>query len=141
MTVDLYEDNLNISGLVAQKQTIGVANNVSDGYNLYQQPVDGILGLGFRETSQFNATPVFQSMIEQGKVDQPMFSIKLDDEAGSELLLGGVNKKLYKEPLFYSPIVARVRYLVADRPTYFSQLCRETGKLKWDLLPSMGKKY
>lgn len=119
MTVDLYEDNLNISGLGAQKQTIGVANNVSDGYNLYQQPVDGILGLGFRETSQFNATPVFQSMIEQGKVDQPMFSIKLDDEAGSELLLGGVNKKLYKEPLFYSPIVARVRYLVADRPTYF----------------------
>lgn len=90
-------------------QTIGAGNNISEDYYLLTHPVDGILGLGFQETSAFNATPVFQNMIDQGHVDKPLFSIKLDDEDGSELLLGGINNKLFKEPWFYSPIVNKVR--------------------------------
>lgn len=105
---DLYEDIVRIGGVCALGQTIGVGNNISDSYYLLQHPVDGILGLGFQEMSTFNATPVFQKMIEQKQVDEPVFAIKLDDTDGSELLLGGVNKKLFKEPWFYSPIVTKV---------------------------------
>jgi Eukaryotic aspartyl protease len=66
-----------------------------------------MLGLGFPETSQFNATPVFHTMIEQKVVEKPVWGLKMA-ETGSELVLGGVNHSMYTGPVHYSPLTAKV---------------------------------
>ncbi|KAK4347603.1 hypothetical protein RND71_033942 [Anisodus tanguticus] len=55
---------------------------------------DGILGLGFREISVGNATPVRYNMVKQGLVKEPVFSFWLnrntEEEKGGEIVFGGV---------------------------------------------------
>jgi cathepsin D len=109
----LYSDNVKIAGLTAYNQIFGLAKNVSASYWLYLFPTDGLLGLGFPETSQFNVTPVFQNLIKQDAVKEPRFGLKLA-ETGSELTLGGVNHELYKGPFHYSPLTTKVCLLVHD---------------------------
>lgn len=50
---------------------------------------DGILGMGFTSISIDNTPTVFESMIQQNLVDQPMFAFYLGDNAPGELMLGG----------------------------------------------------
>ena len=50
---------------------------------------DGILGMGFTSISIDNTPTVFESMIQQNLVDQPMFSFYLGDNAPGELMFGG----------------------------------------------------
>jgi Eukaryotic aspartyl protease len=66
------------------------------------------MGLGFPEASTFNTTPVYHTLIEQGKVDKPVFAFKIANN-GSELMLGGVNHDLYQGHFYYSPLTADVR--------------------------------
>ncbi|GKY90536.1 hypothetical protein MPSEU_000027300 [Mayamaea pseudoterrestris] len=50
---------------------------------------DGILGMGFTSISIDNTPTVFENMIQQNLVDQPMFSFYLGDNMPGELMLGG----------------------------------------------------
>jgi Eukaryotic aspartyl protease len=104
----LYADTIRFGGLTVHNQIFGAGTNVTKDYWLYTFPTDGLLGFGFPEASSFNATPVFHNLIKQGQVSRPEFAIKLSDEPGSELTLGGVNQRLYKGPFYYSPITKKV---------------------------------
>lgn len=135
----LYTDVVKFGGLLAMDQTFGAANNISAAYWLYNFETDGLLGLGFSETSALNASSVFDTLVSQGKIVDNVFSFRLRS-AGAELMLGGVNTELYKEPFYYSPITNKVRYTLLEPSSFIEDVSRVTGKLTWILLPSMASK-
>ncbi|CAM6017025.1 unnamed protein product [Sphagnum balticum] len=70
---------------------------------------DGILGLGFKETSVNCVTPVWYNMLEQRLVKELVFSFWLnhdatDKEHGGELVFGGLDPKHFKGEHVYTPV-------------------------------------
>jgi cathepsin D len=78
----------------ATTQTLGDASTYSSGFNIDQFPSDGLMGMAFPEISEFNAPPVFQTLVAEGQTTQPVFGVKLATN-GSELFLGGVHTSLF----------------------------------------------
>ncbi|KAI3740942.1 hypothetical protein L2E82_31417 [Cichorium intybus] len=74
---------------------------------------DGILGLGFREISVGNVATVWESMLNQRLVKDPLFSIWLDrsdneeNRDGGEIVFGGVDPKHYKGDHTFLPITKK----------------------------------
>ncbi|KAI4372303.1 hypothetical protein MLD38_010549 [Melastoma candidum] len=72
---------------------------------------DGILGLGFQEISVGNATPVWDNMLKQGLIKEPVFSFwlnrKAEEEQGGELVFGGVDPNHFKGEHTYVPITQK----------------------------------
>jgi len=91
-TGKLFTDVVRIAGLTASKPTLGAATSLS-GFTTFQ--ADGIMGMAFQSISDFNAPPVFQTLISEGVLTSPVFGFKLA-ASGSELFLGGTNSKLYR---------------------------------------------
>ncbi|KAI0037915.1 acid protease, partial [Auriscalpium vulgare] len=89
-----YTDTVSIAGLTATTQTLGSAKTYSEGFESSEFPADGLLGMAFKSLSDYNANPLFQSLIAQGKVAEESFGFYFAD-SGSELFIGGVNDDLY----------------------------------------------
>ncbi|KAH9984826.1 aspartic peptidase domain-containing protein [Russula vinacea] len=83
-----YTDDVAIAGVVAKSQTLGAATQYSTGFGKANFPPDGLMGMGFPSISVYQASPVFQTLISEGKLASPVFGIKLAS-SGSELFLGG----------------------------------------------------
>jgi hypothetical protein len=62
---------------------------------------DGILGLGFTSISIDGATTVFENALKQNKLDQPIFSFYLGDNAPGELTFGGYDSSKFEGDLKY----------------------------------------
>jgi hypothetical protein len=65
------------------------------------------MGLGFQSISEYNAPPLFQTLIAEGVVTSPVFGFKLAT-SGSELFLGGTNSALYTGGFTWVPLTAEV---------------------------------
>ncbi|KAF9219165.1 acid protease [Gyrodon lividus] len=89
-----YTDNVTIVGLEAIGQTLGAAWHYSHGLQYAQFFPDGLLGMAFQSISRYDESPVFQTLVTQGKTDEPVFAFGL---AGPqhELYLGGTNPDMY----------------------------------------------
>ena len=89
-------------------QVLGAANNL--GFDPMSFPPDGIFGLAFPSISELEnrMTVVFQTFINQGQVDEPVFGYQIASEGTSELFLGGVNDALYTGDFTYSDVVHEV---------------------------------
>jgi cathepsin D len=98
-----YTDTVIIEGLKATHQTLGAVTDESQEFGASEFPADGILGLGFQSISEYNAPPVFQTLIAQGQTDSPVFAMKLTAK-DSELTLGGLDERLYKGNVSYVPV-------------------------------------
>ncbi|KAK7859914.1 aspartic proteinase, partial [Quercus suber] len=72
---------------------------------------DGLLGLGFQEISVGNATPLWYNMVEQGLIKEPVFSFwlnrKTEEEAGGELVFGGVDPNHFKGEHTFVPVTQK----------------------------------
>jgi cathepsin D len=68
-------------------------------------PPDGILGLALPSLSIFQSqSPLFLTLFHEGKLSQPVFSLKLTS-SGGELYLGGTNEALYiHSTLVFAPV-------------------------------------
>ena len=66
---------------------------------------DGILGLAFPSYSEFHGqSPLFHTLYNEGKLSQPVFSLKLTS-SGGELYVGGTNEALYiHSTLVFTPV-------------------------------------
>jgi cathepsin D len=99
----LYTETVRIYGLIITHQTIGSATEAE----LSREDVeDGILGLGFDSVRNFHTPTVLQTLIDQNRVESPVFTMKLQDPGmNSELTLGGLNPNLYIDPVTYADVI------------------------------------
>ncbi|XP_029782069.1 napsin-A [Suricata suricatta] len=103
----LSEDKLTIGGIMNASVVFGEA--------LWEPSLvftfahfDGILGLAFPVLAVGGAPPPLDALVEQGLLDEPVFSFYLnrDPEAadGGELVLGGSDPAHYIPPLTFLPV-------------------------------------
>ncbi|KAF9221253.1 Asp-domain-containing protein [Gyrodon lividus] len=98
-----HSDTVSIVGLTATSQTLGAASEYSSGFESSQFPADGLMGMAFQSLSDYNASPVFQSLVSQGQTDEAVFAFKLAT-SGSELHIGGTNPALYTGDFSYADV-------------------------------------
>ncbi|KAF8639980.1 hypothetical protein AX17_001226 [Amanita inopinata Kibby_2008] len=67
---------------------------------------DGILGLAYDTISVNRITPPFYNMINQGLLDEPVFSFRVgsSDVDGGEAVFGGIDTDAYKGKITYVPV-------------------------------------
>ncbi|KAF7346076.1 Acid protease [Mycena sanguinolenta] len=92
-TGTIFTDTVTVAGLTAQSQAIGASNHYSVEFEEANFPPDGLVGMAFESLSVFGDNPLFSTLVNQGTVP-PVFGVRLTD-SGSELLLGGVDPKLF----------------------------------------------
>jgi cathepsin D len=94
----------------AKDQTVGAAWMYSPEFNENESfPPDGLSGLAFPEISEFEGSPLIQTLDESGKLPQSIFGFKLSTTPGhSEMNIGGTNTNLYRpDTLTYVPVTDR----------------------------------
>lgn len=108
----LSQDHVSIGGIKVQNVTFGETTDEPGNVFLFAK-FDGILGLGFKAIAAKGVTPIFDLMVEQKLVKQPVFSFYLnrnpDKNPGGEIIFGGTDPKYYKGQFHYVP-VDRVGY-------------------------------
>ncbi|VEL29155.1 unnamed protein product [Protopolystoma xenopodis] len=111
LTGFLSNDTVSVSTLAGydvSSQTFAEATS-QPGLVFILAAFDGILGLGYPQISVMNVTPVFDNMVNQGLIDDPVFAFYLDrnvsDPIGGELMIGGTDPAYYEGDVFYIPVV------------------------------------
>ncbi|KAG7165563.1 lysosomal aspartic protease-like [Homarus americanus] len=132
----LSSDNVEMGGVNAMGQTFAEATQ-EPGLAFIMGKFDGILGMAFTEISVMGIPTVFDTMVAQGAVDQPIFSFYLNHDVsdmnetlGGELVLGGSDPNHYEGEFHYVP-VSKVGYWqvtaeaikVGDNVTGFCNPC------------------
>ena len=78
------------------------------GFSVIHAAADGLLGLAYQTLSRFQAPSVFQSLVAQRQVPEPVFGLYLTQSNDSELFIGGVNSEHYKGSITYVPVEQQV---------------------------------
>jgi len=85
------------------------------------------MGLAFRSLSSYPASSLFETLVQEGKVAKPVFSIKLTSDGG-ELYLGGMNHDLYRGEIIYTPVTkaaywqVNIQQVQIDYQTIFTDI-------------------
>lgn len=98
----LSEDVITWGDYSIPNVTFGEMTQLSSQFS--QSKPDGILGMAWKSISEDNLSPVFQSMYDQGIIEDDSFSFYLSTApsgSGSQLVLGGVDSSLASGPFNY----------------------------------------
>merc|ERR1712168_1506083 len=103
----LSTDSHCVAGLCVVDQTFAESTH-EPGLSFVAAKFDGILGMGFPQIAVLDVLPPFNTMIEQGLVEQPVFSFWLNRDPnadlGGELILGGSDPTFYEGEMTYIPV-------------------------------------
>lgn len=107
LTGYISKDNVKMGEMTIKGQLFAEAIK-EPGYTFVAAKFDGILGMGFPTIAVTGAVPVFNNMIDQGLVEEPVFAFwlnrQLDAEKGGELTLGGMDPEHYKGNITWAPV-------------------------------------
>jgi len=109
----LDEDTVNLDGTSITSYTFGAATSLANFFA--GQPMDGILGLAYPSIAADNVLPVFDAMIKQGLVSNPVFGVYLDSangNSGSQIQFGGTDSSLYSGAFSYTPVTQQTYWSV-----------------------------
>ncbi|KAL8239396.1 hypothetical protein R6Q59_015963 [Mikania micrantha] len=123
------QDAVILGDLVVKNQDFIEATR-EPGITFLAAKFDGILGLGFQEISVKKAVPVWYNMVNQGLIQEPMFSFwfnrRVNEEEGGELVFGGVDPNHFKGKHTYVPVTQKGYWqfdmgdvLIGDKTTGF----------------------
>ncbi|KAL6459960.1 hypothetical protein MHYP_G00317190 [Metynnis hypsauchen] len=104
----LAKDLLKVGSLTVENQEFG-ESVYEPGMSFVMTKFDGVLGLSYPTLSEELGPPVFDNLINQNKVEKPIFSFYLNNSPGKdgELLLGGVDEDLFVRPISWSPVTVK----------------------------------
>jgi saccharopepsin len=106
------QDFLTIGDLEVKKQDFAEATE-EPGLAFAFGKFDGILGLGYDTISVQRIVPPFYNMINQGLLDEPVFSFYLGDTNDeSEATFGGIDDSHYTGKMTYLPVRRRAYWEV-----------------------------
>ncbi|XP_053319647.1 cathepsin E-like [Spea bombifrons] len=104
------KDTLQISNMSIIGQDFG-QSVMEPGRTFVLAQFDGVLGLGYPSLAVAGAIPVFDQILQQKLVEKPLFSFHLNRDLnsnyGGQLILGGIDKSLYKGPIHWVPITEK----------------------------------
>ncbi|XP_075947063.1 pepsin A-like [Anarhichas minor] len=106
MTGYLAIDNVEVGGITVSKQVFGISK--TEAPFMAYMAADGILGLAFQSIASDSVVPVFDNMVNQGLVSQPLFSVYLssNSEQGSEVVFGGIDSSHYTGQITWVPLTS-----------------------------------
>ncbi|KAE8293392.1 Pepsin A [Larimichthys crocea] len=106
MTGYLASDTVEVGGISVANQVFGISQ--SEAPFMAHMAADGILGLAFQSIASDNVVPVFDNMIKQQLVQQPLFSVYLSSKSqqGSEVLFGGTDSNYYTGQIEWIPLTS-----------------------------------
>ncbi|XP_046729057.1 nothepsin [Silurus meridionalis] len=99
----MAKDILRVGSMVLPDQVFG-ESVYEPGMSFVMTRFDGVLGLSYPSLAEELGAPVFDNMMNQNKLEKPIFSFYLRKNGkitaiGGELLLGGVDEELYIPPI------------------------------------------
>lgn len=105
----LSEDTVGLGEFVIVNQTFAEATQ-EPGLTFVVAAFDGIMGMAFETISVDHVTPVWYNILDQGLVQDAVFSFWLSKDAtatpGGELFLGGIDKSRYTGDITYVPLTS-----------------------------------
>jgi saccharopepsin len=98
-------DTLKIGDMVIKHQDFAEATK-EPGLAFAFGKFDGILGLGYDTIAVNHITPPFFNMVNQGLLDEPVFSFRLgsSEADGGEAIFGGIDHSSYTGKIDYVPV-------------------------------------
>ncbi|XP_047332857.1 aspartic proteinase A1-like [Impatiens glandulifera] len=106
----ISQDDVSVGGLTIKNQDFIEATTLS-GFSFTSTKFDGILGLGFQEISVKGVVPIWYNMMNQGLIQNPVFSFwlnrNLEEGEGGELVFGGIDPMHYKGNHTYVPVIRK----------------------------------
>ncbi|XP_044199587.1 nothepsin isoform X2 [Thunnus albacares] len=107
----MARDTLKVGGLITQNQEFG-ESVYEPGAAFVSARFDGVLGMGYPSLAEILGNPVFDNMMAQKTVEEPVFSFYLSRRTTSgnpegELLLGGTDEALLSGPINWLPVTAK----------------------------------
>ncbi|XP_073336756.1 nothepsin [Pagrus major] len=107
----MARDTLKVGGLTALNQEFG-ESVYEPGATFVMARFDGVLGMGYPNLAEILGNPVFDNMMAQKTVDEPVFSFYLSRRTSNsypegELLLGGADEALYTGPISWLPVTSK----------------------------------
>ncbi|KAG1723611.1 acid protease [Suillus paluster] len=108
----LAYDTITVGGLKVNKQYFGAVTQVSSDFN--DDPISGLLGLGFSSIAMSGKPTFFENMIIQKKVCAPFFSVHLTrgKASGSKITFGDYDISKAVGPLTWVPIISKTYWTV-----------------------------
>jgi len=103
----LSQDSVQIGDLKLEEQLFAEATS-EPGLAFVFAQFDGVMGLGYDTIAVNHIPPPFYNMIDQGLLDEPVFTFYLsdtnDEGAESEAVFGGVDKVHYTSKMTKIPV-------------------------------------
>lgn len=67
------------------------------------------MGMAFKSISDYDANPLFQTLVADGVTTDSVFAFKLTENDGSSLYIGGVDTTQYTGDISYADVTEEVR--------------------------------
>ena len=106
----VFKESVTVAGLTVPAQSIGAATTLSADWA--DDPMDGLMGMGYQSISAIGAPPFFQSLMAAKSVAKGQFSMQLT-ESNSELYLGGMNAARFTGATTWAAVTSKSYWVIA----------------------------